>query len=71
MTPSPRKPIGILLLLFGLVLYAGLVAMAAPWLAQLPGLAVVPVYLFLGLIWLVPLGPLLRWMATGCWTAPK
>ena len=71
MTPSIRKPAGILLLICGIALYAGGVALLAPQLAQLPHWALVPVYLLLGIAWLAPLAPLLRWMQTGRWGASK
>jgi hypothetical protein len=34
-------------------------------LSSWPALAQAPVYLFLGVIWIAPLRPLLRWMETG------
>jgi len=65
MTPSLRKPFGVLLILVLLIGYALLVASAASHLAQLPALAQAPIYLILGVIWILPLRPLLRWMETG------
>ncbi len=65
MSPSPRKPLGVLLIIVLLIAYAVLVASAAPWLSALPVLVQAPVYLLLGVIWIAPLRPLLRWMETG------
>jgi predicted membrane channel-forming protein YqfA (hemolysin III family) len=65
MSPSPRKPFGVLLIIVLLVAYAVLVASLTPWLSSWPALAQAPVYLFLGVIWIAPLRPLLRWMETG------
>lgn len=65
MTPSPRKPFGVLLIVVLLIAYAVLVASLAPWLSRLPALAQAPIYLLLGVIWIAPLRPLLRWMETG------
>jgi predicted membrane channel-forming protein YqfA (hemolysin III family) len=65
MTPSPRKPFGVLLIIVLLIAYAVLVASLTPWLSRWPALAQAPVYLFLGVIWIAPLRPLLRWMETG------
>jgi len=65
MSPSPRKPFGVLLIIVLLIAYAVLVASLTPWLSRWPALAQAPVYLFLGVIWIAPLRPLLRWMETG------
>ncbi len=70
MEPSWRKPAGVLGLLVYLALYAGGVAVLSPWIGQLPSLLQALVYLLLGLAWLLPLGPLLRWMGTGQWRRP-
>ena len=67
MKPSGRKPAGVLLILAGLALYAAGVALLAPAIGALPRLAQLPVYAFLGVLWILPLGPLLRWMETGRW----
>lgn len=67
-TPTWRIPVGVLALLVGLLAYAGLVArFAAPWIAGWPALAQVPVYLALGVVWLLPLRRFLIWMETGRW----
>ncbi len=63
--PTWRKPVGILALLLGLVVYAMLVAGAAGSIARLPVLAQTVVYLVLGVGWLLPLRRFLIWMETG------
>lgn len=65
MTPSLRKPFGVLLIVVLLIGYALLIAGAANRLSQLPSLVQAPIYLILGVIWILPLRPLLRWMETG------
>ena len=65
--PTWRIPVGILALLAGLALYALVVAAAADWIARLPPLAQAPVYLVLGVAWLLPLRRYLIWMETGRW----
>lgn len=67
MEPSWRKPVGILALLVYLAAYAGGVATLGAWLGRLPMLLEVLLYVVLGVAWLLPLGPLLRWMNTGQW----
>jgi len=71
MKPTLRKPAGVLGLVGGLVLYAALVASLAGPIARLPGLVQALVYLVLGVVWILPLRPLLIWMETGRWTAMK
>ena len=63
--PSLRIPLGILLLLVGLAVYALGVAWASQWIGQLPIWAQTLVYLVLGVIWILPLKPFLAWMQTG------
>ncbi len=65
--PTWRKPAGMLGLVLGLTIYAVLVASAAPLIADWPALAQAPIYLVLGIIWILPLKPLLQWMETGRW----
>lgn len=67
--PSWRKPFGVLLLLALIACWTALVVHMAPTIGRLPALGQAPIYLFLGLIWIAPLKPLLRWMETGRWRA--
>lgn len=64
--PTWRIPVGILLLMVGLGAYGLVIAnFVAPLIAQWPGLAQAPVYLVLGVVWLLPLRRFLIWMETG------
>ncbi len=65
MQPSWRKPFGILAIFLLVGLWAMAVASAGPWINGLPTLVQTIVYLIAGTIWLLPLGPALRWMETG------
>jgi hypothetical protein len=63
--PRLRKPLGVLLLIIFLALYAAFVAVAAEPVLRLPALAQAPAWLLLGIAW-VPLAlPLVRWIETG------
>lgn len=66
--PTGRIPLGILGLLIGLTIY-GIVL--ARYLPELIGdwhvMIQTGVYLFFGLIWLLPLRRFLTWMETGKW----
>ena len=66
--PTWRIPVGILALLLALLIYGALVArLLAPLISGWPALAQVPVYLLLGVVWLLPLRRFLIWMETGRW----
>ena len=67
--PSWRKPFGIFLIVALIALWAFIVASAAPWIGQLHWLLQLPIYLVAGIVWILPLKPLLLWMETGRWRA--
>ncbi len=71
MKPSSRKPVGVLSIVVGLALYAGVAARLVASLGTLPWYIAVPVYAILGAAWLLPMRPLLQWMETGTWRAPQ
>lgn len=68
--PSPRKLAGIALILLLIVLWAAFVAALAPVVGKWPVLVQAPFYLFVGMIWIIPLKPLVRWMQTGSFRPP-
>jgi hypothetical protein len=66
--PTLRIPLGVLGLFGSLMVYGGLVARyVAPLMTDWPALAQTPVYLLLGVVWLLPLRRFLIWMETGRW----
>jgi hypothetical protein len=66
--PTWRIPVGVLALVAALMAYAIAVArLLAPVMAGWPVLARVPVYIVLGLVWLLPLRHFMIWMETGRW----
>jgi predicted membrane channel-forming protein YqfA (hemolysin III family) len=67
--PSYRKLIGIALILLLIVLWAAFVASFARIVGDWPILLQAPFYLLMGIIWIIPLKPLVRWIQTGSfWT---
>ncbi len=69
--PTWRIPVGILGLVGAVLLYAMVVAtLVPPFIAGWPTLVQLPIYTVLGIVWLLPLRPLLIWMETGRWRAP-
>jgi predicted membrane channel-forming protein YqfA (hemolysin III family) len=65
--PSWRKPAGVLLMLTIIMVWALIVLFASPLIERLPALAQAVVYLIAGIVWILPLKPLLSWMETGQW----
>jgi uncharacterized membrane protein YuzA (DUF378 family) len=63
--PSSRKLAGIALILLLIVGWAAFVASLAPVVGKWPVLAQAPYYLIMGIAWIIPLKPLMRWMETG------
>jgi hypothetical protein len=68
--PSARAITGIALILLLILLWAGLVAALAPLVGRWPVLVQAPFYLIMGIAWIIPLKPLVRWMITGRWRNP-
>jgi predicted TIM-barrel enzyme len=67
--PTWRIPAGVLGLLAALLAYGATVArVLGPVLSRWPVLAQVPVYVLLGVVWLLPLRRFLIWMETGRWS---
>jgi hypothetical protein len=53
------------LILLLILIWAGLVAALSPWIGRLSILVQAAFYLIVGIGWIAPLKPLLRWSATG------
>lgn len=68
--PSWRKPAGIALILLLILLWAGLIAYFAEAIGRWPVLVQAIFYLIVGLAWIAPLKPLVRWMETGRFGSP-
>ena len=64
-SPSARKLAGIGLILLLIVLWAAFVASLAPIVGRWPVLIQAPFYLIMGLAWIAPLKPLVRWIESG------
>ena len=68
--PSWRKPAGIALILLLIIIWAVVVASVAELLVCLPWPVHAIYYVVVGIIWILPLKPLLQWMETGRWRRP-
>ena len=69
--PSARKGVGILLILLLIVVWAALVASLAPIVGKWPVLVQAPYYLIMGIAWIIPLKPLIRWSESGRFREPR
>lgn len=69
MTPSWRKPAGALLMIAAIAIWAILIVSLSPIIGGWPVLVQTGFYAVTGIIWIMPMKPLLRWMETGRWRA--
>ena len=67
MSPPARKLSGIAIILLLILIWAALVASLAPIIGNLPILVQGAFYLVMGIVWISPLKPLIRWTETGRW----
>lgn len=67
--PSWRKQAGIGLILALILVWAILAVTAFDWIEPWPWPVHALYFLVVGLVWVLPLKPLLRWMETGRWRA--
>ncbi len=65
MDPSWRKPFGIFAMLLIILFWAIVVASFSAAVGTLPGIAQAVIYVIAGVVWIVPMKPLLQWMETG------
>lgn len=63
--PSARKLAGIGLILLLIAAWATFVASLSPVVGRWPVVVQAAFYLVVGIIWIIPLKPLVRWMQTG------
>ena len=64
-TPSWRTLAGIALILLLIGLWAAFVASLARMVVGWPILVQAAFYLIMGIVWIIPLKPLVRWVVTG------
>jgi hypothetical protein len=68
---SWRKPAGMFAILLLILVWVVLVASFSGQIGAMPILVQMVIYLVLGIVWIAPLKPLLRWMETGSWRLPR
>lgn len=67
--PTWRKPVGVLAIVALIVIWVGLIASFAGPIGSLHWSVQTVIYLVAGIVWILPLKPLLLWMETGRWRA--
>jgi len=69
MTPTWRKPVGMLAILVLIACWVVLIASLSPWVGQWHWLVQLVFYVVTGIIWLwlFPTRRMLAWMETGRW----
>ena len=67
--PSARKLVGIGTILLLIIVWATFVAGLAQVVGNWPVLVQAPFYLLMGIAWIIPLKPLVRWIQTGTFRA--
>jgi hypothetical protein len=67
MNPTWRKPAGMFLILLLIAIWAVLVATLADLIDGVPWPVEALFFLVAGIVWILPLKPLLQWMETGRW----
>ena len=67
MTPSWRKPAGMFIILALILVWVVLIASFSSIIGGWHWTVQLVVYLVAGIVWILPLKPLLRWMETGTW----
>ena len=63
--PSSRTVIGTFAIIAIIAAWAAIVVVAVEKVSTWPILVQMAIYLVAGLAWVIPLGPLLRWIQTG------
>lgn len=71
MAPPTRKLAAIALILLLIALWAVFVASLAPFVSRWPVLVQAPFYLIMGLAWIIPLRPVIRWSQSGRWRVER
>lgn len=60
--PNPRNLIGLIILIIGLVLYAGFIGWLAEVIGEMPLAIELVYYVIAGIVWIFPVRHLMKWM---------
>ena len=65
--PTWRMPAGMLLILFLILIWSGVVVTLIDQISLINFWLKLPLYIFAGIVWIFPIKPILVWMNTGRW----
>ena len=65
--PRPRPTAGVFMIIGVIIVWAALIASVSDIVSRWPALVQLPFYIAAGIIWVLPLKPVLRWSETGRW----
>lgn len=65
--PRPRPTAAVFMILGIIIVWAALVASVADVVSAWPALVQLLLYITAGIVWILPLRPILRWSETGRW----
>jgi ABC-type polysaccharide/polyol phosphate export permease len=65
--PRPRPTAAVFMILGVILVWAALIASVSDTVAAWPALVQLLFYMVAGIIWILPLKPILRWSETGRW----
>jgi Protein of unknown function (DUF2842) len=68
--PTWRKPVGMLAILTIILVWVFIIVSLSAYIGALHILLQAVIYLIAGIIWILPLRPLMIWMETGSFKAP-
>ncbi|MBZ6378753.1 hypothetical protein B5C34_11265 [Pacificimonas flava] len=66
--PKLRKPLGVILMIALIALYVLIVTALSDPISTLPIMVQTPIWIALGIAWIFPLKPLVRWIEVGRWS---
>jgi len=67
--PSWRKPAGVFMIIGLIIIWSVLIGSLSSWIGRLHFAVQAAIYVVAGIVWILPLRPLLIWMETGRWRA--
>lgn len=67
--PRPRPAAGVFMIIGIIIVWAVLIASVSDIVTRWPALVQLVFYMVAGIIWILPLRPILRWSETGRWRA--
>ncbi|GLR48645.1 DUF2842 domain-containing protein [Sphingomonas astaxanthinifaciens] len=65
--PRPRPTAGVFMILGVIIVWAALIVSLSDVVGRWPAAVQLPFYIVAGIIWVLPLKPILRWSETGRW----